>query len=186
VPWLGDHRRRTPTRHRPTRRCPPTGGRASRPCHRPGRHRQHQRLARRFQHTHDRSRYNDIGEQQAHKALTSYGGEQYLLPMADGSGARLINSSSACCRARAMTARTRAECRPPPAPSCSACLVDYGLRPRSAQLAPDQPPGRDDPQAIEVPRAAKGSVRFFLFVEGSSRLGGARQRPHSDRRPERL
>ena len=44
-------------------------------------------------HTHDRGRYSDIGEQQVYQSIDVVlaGGEQYLLPMADGRGARPDN-----------------------------------------------------------------------------------------------
>lgn len=127
-------------------------------------------------HTHDRSRYNDIGEQQVyqHIDVVLAGGEQHLLPMADGRGVRQDNEDLVgVLRAKGYDyVRTRAQMQA----SSSAKL--FGMFARDdmvydldrAQFAPDQPSLAEmTRKAIEVlSRSEKGQRQgFFLFVEGS-------------------
>lgn len=127
-------------------------------------------------HTHDRSRYDDIGEQQVyqHIDVVLAGGEQHLLPMADGRGVRQDNEDLVgVLRAKGYDyVRTRAQMQA----SSSAKL--FGMFARDdmvydldrAQFAPDQPSLAEmTRKAIEVlSHSEKGqSQGFFLFVEGS-------------------
>ena len=127
-------------------------------------------------HTHDRSRYNDIGEQQVYQNIDVVlaGGEQYLLPMADGRGVRQDNEDLV----RVLQAkgydyvRTRAQM------DVAAGTKLFGMFARDemvydldrAQFAPEQPSLAEmTRKAIEVlSRSEKGRRQgFFLFVEGS-------------------
>ena len=127
-------------------------------------------------HTHDRGRYNDIGEQQVYQSIDVVlaGGEQYLLPMADGRGARPDNEDLV----RVLQGkgydyvRTRAQMQAATGTKLfgmfAADDMVYDLD--RAQLAPDQPSLAEmTRKAIEVlSRSEKGQRHgFFLFVEGS-------------------
>lgn len=127
-------------------------------------------------HTHDRGRYNDIGEQQVYQDIDVVlaGGEQHLLPMADGRGVRQDNEDLV----RVLQGkgydfvRTRAQMH-----AASGTKL-FGMFARDdmvydldrAQFAPDQPSLAEmTRKAIDVlSRSEKGQRHgFFLFVEGS-------------------
>lgn len=127
-------------------------------------------------HTHDRGRYNDIGEQQVYQGIDVVlaGGEQHLLPMADGRGVRQDNEDLV----RVLQGkgydfvRTRAQMH-----AASGTKL-FGMFARDdmvydldrAQFAPDQPSLAEmTRKAIDVlSRSEKGQRHgFFLFVEGS-------------------
>ena len=127
-------------------------------------------------HTLDRGRYNDIGEQQVYQDIDVVlaGGEQHLLPMADGRGVRQDNEDLV----RVLQGkgydfvRTRAQMH-----AASGTKL-FGMFARDdmvydldrAQFAPDQPSLAEmTRKAIDVlSRSEKGQRHgFFLFVEGS-------------------
>ena len=127
-------------------------------------------------HTFDRGRYNDIGEQQVYQDIDVVlaGGEQHLLPMADGRGVRQDNEDLV----RVLQGkgydfvRTRAQMH-----AASGTKL-FGMFARDdmvydldrAQFAPDQPSLAEmTRKAIDVlSRSEKGQRHgFFLFVEGS-------------------
>ena len=127
-------------------------------------------------HTHERNRYNDIGEQQVYQSIDVVlaGGEQHLLPMADGRGVRQDNEDLV----RVLQGkgydfvRTRAQMH-----AASGTKL-FGMFARDdmvydldrAQFAPDQPSLAEmTRKAIDVlSRSEKGQRHgFFLFVEGS-------------------
>ena len=127
-------------------------------------------------HTHDRNRYADIGEQQVYQNIDVVlaGGEQYLLPMADGRGVRqdnedlvrvLKNKGYEYVRTRSeMLASTGAKLFGMFAPDDMVYDLDR------AEFAPHQPSLAEmTRKAIEVlSRSPKGRQHgFFLFVEGS-------------------
>jgi alkaline phosphatase len=127
-------------------------------------------------HSHDRSRYQDIGEQQVYQHLDVVlaGGEQYLLPMADGRGVRQDNEDLVqVLRAKGYEyVRTRAQMQAATGNKLfgmfAADDMVYDLD--RAQFAPDQPSLAEmTRKAIEVlSRSEKGRQQgFFLFVEGS-------------------
>lgn len=127
-------------------------------------------------HTHDRNRYADIGEQQVyqHMDVVLAGGEQHLLPMADGRGVRQDNEDLV----RVLQdkgysyVRTRAQMQQVAAgPVFGMFARDDMLHDLDrAQFAPDQPSLAEmTRKAIEVlSQSDKGRQHgFFLFVEGS-------------------
>ncbi|MDX9842734.1 MAG: alkaline phosphatase [Aquabacterium sp.] len=127
-------------------------------------------------HTHDRSRYADIGEQQVyqHIDVVLAGGEQYLLPMADGRGVRQDNEDLVkVLRDKGYDyVRTRAQMRAATGAKLfgmfAADDMVYDLD--RARFEPDQPSLAEmTRKAIEVlSRSEKGQRHgFFLFVEGS-------------------
>lgn len=127
-------------------------------------------------HTHDRSRYADIGEQQVYQSIDVVlaGGEQHLLPMADGRGVRQDNEDLVkVLRDKGYDyVRTRAQMQAATGAKLfgmfAADDMVYDLD--RAQFAPDQPSLAEmTRKAIELlSRSEKGQRHgFFLFVEGS-------------------
>lgn len=127
-------------------------------------------------HSHDRGRYADIGEQQVyqHIDVVLAGGEQYLLPMADGRGVRQDNEDLV----RVLKnkgyeyVRTRSEMLASTGAKLFGMFASddmvYDLD--RAEFAPHQPSLAEmTRKAIEVlSRSDKGRRHgFFLFVEGS-------------------
>ena len=127
-------------------------------------------------HSHDRGRYADIGEQQVyqHIDVVLAGGEQYLLPMADGRGVRQDNEDLV----RVLQAkgydyvRNRAQMAAATGAKLFGMFASddmvYDLD--RAEFAPHQPSLAEmTRKAIEVlSRSDKGRRHgFFLFVEGS-------------------
>ena len=127
-------------------------------------------------HTHDRGRYNDIGEQQVYQHLDVVlgGGEQHLLPMADGRGVRQDNEDlTEVLRAKGYTyVRTRAQLHATSGPKVFGMFApdDMAFDLDRAHFAPDQPSLAEmTHRAIDLlSRSEKGRKQgFFLFVEAS-------------------
>lgn len=127
-------------------------------------------------HSHDRGRYADIGEQQVyqHIDVVLAGGEQYLLPMADGRGVRQDNEDLV----RVLQAKGYDYVRNRAQMAAATGAKLFGMFAADdmvydldrAEFAPDQPSLAEmTRKAIEVlSRSDKGRRHgFFLFVEGS-------------------
>ncbi len=127
-------------------------------------------------HTHDRSRYADIGEQQVyqHIDVVLAGGEQHLLPMADGRGIRQDNEDLVrVLQDKGYTyVRTRTQMQQATGGRLFGMFAQDDMLHDldRAQFGPEQPSLAEmTRKAIEVlSRSDKGRQRgFFLFVEGS-------------------